>query len=456
VERAMRIERIAVKKLFGIFDHDIHLNADARMTIIHAPNGYGKTVLFKMLNGLFNARYSELRSVPFDVFSIYFSDGRWLEVSKDGVSGELSKVKEIKIKIFQDGKEHRSSTLKISPDEESKIPLSILEEQIDGLTRISRNEWLYEPSGEQLDLDEVFERFRYALPKSFGRIKEDQVLWFKEIKDSIQIYLIESQRLFDFSDNPIRRYASRPISATMPKLAVKAYSDELVQSIERQLASYASVSSSLDRTFPNRVLAQDGKEDITKEDLKAKINRLEAQRTRLIESGVLDRDENSNFQIQNQEIDDSTKRILAVYARDTEEKLGVFGDIPDRIELFKRVVNKKFSYKEIGVNSREGLVLRSRLPDGVQGSGQSLPPASLSSGEQHELVLLYELLFRVKKNTLVLVDEPELSLHVGWQVDFLSDFQEIAKLAELDILIATHSPSLINNRWDLTVELKGP
>jgi predicted ATP-binding protein involved in virulence len=453
----MRIERIAVKKLFGIFDHDIHLNADARMTIIHAPNGYGKTVLFKMLNGLFNSRYSELRTIPFDVFSIYFSDGRYLEVRKERTSEKISEAKEIEVRLLQkDGKGSQANTIAVS-DEQSSDLAAFWTDQIEELTRISQHKWRYEPTGEQLDGNGVVERFGYAVSKALADTREDQIQWFKEIKDSIQVHLIESQRLFDFSsDAGHRLYTSGFRSTAAPGLNVKSYSDDLVKSIEKQLASYASISSSLDRTFPSRVLAQNVSTDLTKEDLKAKIDRLEAQRVRLIESGVLDRDENSDFHIQGQEIDESTKRILAIYAKDMEEKLRVFGDISDRIELFKRVVNKKFSYKEIGVNSKDGLVLTSRLPNGAKGSGQSLPPASLSSGEQHELVLLYELLFRVKKNTLVLVDEPELSLHVGWQVDFLSDFQEIAQLAELDILIATHSPSLINNRWDLTVELKGP
>ncbi|NET57213.1 MAG: AAA family ATPase, partial [Symploca sp. SIO2E6] len=72
-----------------------------------------------------------------------------------------------------------------------------------------------------------------------------------------------------------------------------------------------------------------------------------------------------------------------------------------------------------------------------------------------ELIMLYELLFKVEPKTLVLIDEPELSLHVGWQVEFIKDLQEITKLADLDILMATHSPDIIQNRWDLTVELKG-
>ena len=34
----MRIKKITVKKLFGIFDHEIPLNMEDRITIIHAPS----------------------------------------------------------------------------------------------------------------------------------------------------------------------------------------------------------------------------------------------------------------------------------------------------------------------------------------------------------------------------------------------------------------------------------
>ncbi len=70
--------------------------------------------------------------------------------------------------------------------------------------------------------------------------------------------------------------------------------------------------------------------------------------------------------------------------------------------------------------------------------------------------MLYELLFKAKPNSLILIDEPELSLHVAWQAQFLKDLQQIAKLVNIDVLMATHSPDIISDRWDLTVELKGP
>ena len=80
----------------------------------------------------------------------------------------------------------------------------------------------------------------------------------------------------------------------------------------------------------------------------------------------------------------------------------------------------------------------------------------LSSGEQHELVVLYNLLFVVSPNTLILIDEPEISLHVEWQEIFIRDLVEIAKLSKIDVLLATHSPSIIHDRWDLTIQLKSP
>ena len=74
----------------------------------------------------------------------------------------------------------------------------------------------------------------------------------------------------------------------------------------------------------------------------------------------------------------------------------------------------------------------------------------LSSGEQHEIVLLFELLFETKPNSLILIDEPELSLHVAWQREMLKDLQEIADLSDFRAILATHSPQIINDRWDLT------
>jgi predicted ATP-binding protein involved in virulence len=139
---------------------------------------------------------------------------------------------------------------------------------------------------------------------------------------------------------------------------------------------------------------------------------------------------------------------LAVYAQDARRKLGVFDDVFAKIDLFKKIVNSRFLHKSIAVGQSGVGVMTA--------SGSQLDPLLLSSGEQHELVMLYELLFRVSKNSIILIDEPEISLHVVWQDEFLKDLGQMAELSQFHALIATHSPQIIGDRWDLTVELKGP
>ena len=88
--------------------------------------------------------------------------------------------------------------------------------------------------------------------------------------------------------------------------------------------------------------------------------------------------------------------------------------------------------------------------------GKPISASDLSFGEQHEIVLFYEILFKSEPNQLILIDEPEISLHVAWQIEFLRDLEKAIELSSVDVLLVTHSPQIIHDRWDLTVELEGP
>jgi predicted ATP-binding protein involved in virulence len=88
--------------------------------------------------------------------------------------------------------------------------------------------------------------------------------------------------------------------------------------------------------------------------------------------------------------------------------------------------------------------------------GQQLDSDDLSSGEQHELVMIYELLFKTKADSLLLIDEPEISLHIAWQKHVLPDLKQIITLAPMDVILATHSPQLASGNLDLIETLRAP
>jgi predicted ATP-binding protein involved in virulence len=144
------------------------------------------------------------------------------------------------------------------------------------------------------------------------------------------------------------------------------------------------------------------------------------------------------------------KPVMQVYAADNLKKLAIFHELAQKIDLFQRIINSRFLYKEIRVDKTFGFALFSTL-----NPKKEIPLSALSSGEQHELVLFYQLLFDLQPHSLILIDEPEISLHVSWQNHFIDDLKAVIKLNPIDILIATHSPSIVGSHWDLTVQLKG-
>lgn len=77
----------------------------------------------------------------------------------------------------------------------------------------------------------------------------------------------------------------------------------------------------------------------------------------------------------------------------------------------------------------------------------------MSSGEQHLLIMIATLIFESEKIDLVLLDEPEISLHPAWQEQFINIIDSIKKLNNIKIIISTHSPSLIGENWNGVIEL---
>ncbi|MGH9832243.1 MAG: AAA family ATPase, partial [Blastocatellia bacterium] len=146
----MRVKQISVKNLFGVFDHSIPLNLEERITIIHGPNGFGKTALLRLIDGLFNSGYSHLRSIPFTEFCVEFDNRSSLRVEKsrtdDGGKLEF---------LFLEPRKEELSFVPKFPKEEEQMALfrGAIETAGGLLERIGREEWRYLPTGEVLLTD---------------------------------------------------------------------------------------------------------------------------------------------------------------------------------------------------------------------------------------------------------------------------------------------------------------
>ncbi len=108
-------------------------------------------------------------------------------------------------------------------------------------------------------------------------------------------------------------------------------------------------------------------------------------------------------------------------------------------DLFYQTVNELFQEtgKTIESDKQNEIAFR-------QGS-QVLTPYQLSSGEKQVLLILLTVLIQDNQPAILLMDEPEISLHVEWQNRLLDDLRQLNN--HLQIIAATHSPGLIMLGW---------
>jgi hypothetical protein len=446
----MRVQHIRVTKLFGLFDHSVPVRLSDRVTIIHGPNGFGKTAMLQLLEAVLTTRFSTLRRIPFEEFSVRFEQGDEIIVRKlapPATAGGEPAIPNVKLILKQEGKAEQEFTLDFKTSRARLgLPLEFIERRIEGLEQIGPETWLQLQTGRRLDLDDVVDTYAEMFP---ARVQSTRKLpaWLAEFSGRFDVRLIEAQRLITLSGE---RRSTRPGGSLSYEPAVASYSRELANRIQEKQAEYGSFAQKLDSTFPTRALQRGGDPHTETNALSSKIHELEERRQRIIAAGLITRDPEAPAILDPQlPIDDGTRGILSLYAEDVEQKLAVFDDITRKLELFKQLVNKRFTYKTLDFDTNSGFKL-------VSPHGLPLAPTDLSSGEQHELVLLYELLFKTQQNALILIDEPELSFHVAWQVEFLQDIRKVIDLSSFDVILATHSPQIINDRWDLTEELTGP
>ncbi|MCF0203532.1 MAG: AAA family ATPase [Bacteroidaceae bacterium] len=77
--------------------------------------------------------------------------------------------------------------------------------------------------------------------------------------------------------------------------------------------------------------------------------------------------------------------------------------------------------------------------------GERLLPTKLSSGEKQMLCILLTVLVEDLQPYVLLMDEPEVSLHTDWQEQLIENILQLNPNAQ--IILTTHSPAVIMKGW---------
>ncbi|GAA5013736.1 AAA family ATPase [Massilia kyonggiensis] len=445
----MRITNISVKKLFGIFDHNIALNSESGITIIIGENGLGKTVILESVHAFFTKNFAFFKRLDFESFTFQFNNGEVWEISRRAEGHTMS----LYVLRWFTTKNERTKTYKFfSANIQDKSEISgrfspgAYERALSG-SLITNLEEISDPRVRRIVEYEYYQRNRYLhhLEMEEESLAKKIPSWFNDGIRRVEVKLIETQRIMTAKERGGDAYVR----------TVQKFSNELVEEISKLSKESAEISTSLDSTYPNRLMQKLRQGEVDSYDtLNQALTKLDERRKLLNATGLIEsRSGNDVLQINSSDL--SLFNPLKLYIDDSNKKLAPYDTMTEKISLFKAILNKRFKHKDVEINKTTGFVFRSRVQKNRAGNYEIIPPSKLSSGEQHELVMFYELIFNSKKGDTILIDEPELSLHISWQNQFIKDLRDVTSMNNVSVVIATHSPDIIAENWDLRVELKG-
>jgi len=105
-------------------------------------------------------------------------------------------------------------------------------------------------------------------------------------------------------------------------------------------------------------------------------------------------------------------------------------------DTFLALLNQYFSESGKSTVTEEG-----KLQFNLTDSNKIIDPYQLSSGEKQILYTFLTVLLEEQQNYILIMDEPEVSLHVSWQRKLISSIKSLNPNCQ--IIMATHSPAII-------------
>lgn len=113
--------------------------------------------------------------------------------------------------------------------------------------------------------------------------------------------------------------------------------------------------------------------------------------------------------------------------------------INERKNLFISLVNECFTEtgKELSNDSTKLVFLK----DNAIG----IYPKELSSGEKQLLIILLTVLLERGEEYVLMLDEPEISMHISWQYQLIDMILQLNP--NVQILLTTHSPMIFSDGW---------
>ena len=399
------LQHVSIEGMYDEFNYELDFFND--LSILHALNGYGKTTIFKKITSLLNGQIDKFLDIYCKKFSAVFSNGSSITITS-GSDAKKNKYDSQMVVFFPD----------------TRFIESYL---IEGVMPLGENSFWYQTSDDRLPA--VIKYCTGNLSAKF--IRADRIYGHLQGKQGNEM--------------------------------VEDCVELIKQKVDEAKEQFAQRNGMLDSNFARRVIDEIKNKPgfLSVEEVNQKWKALVERRDKFYEIGLLNKYERHSYEKvevnlldEDYNADESFLHMLTVYLKDCQTKDDILAPIYRKILLMTRIINEDhgFARKKLVFNFGDA---NRPVVYFETDKGNEIPISKLSSGEKNDFIIFTELIFNSRKDTLVLIDEPEISLHLAWQLEIVNELLEIADINNFQTLIATHAPGIAQDHEDRLISLEG-
>ncbi len=427
----MIIKSIKISELHGEYDYDVKF--DSKLTFLYGTNGSGKTTILNILASIITGKLYNLIEYSFKEISLYYAQE---ESEKSDVIQIIpilnnNSLNNIKV-IFNKGNyylENIDFFLKNVDDEDIDVEFFRKYPIVESIKKLFN--YIYLPLS-RYGGDISFSShnyYRYFSKRTYyTKFQNPYNTYLNESLENIDDLIRRTYTKISINENLINDKFRKAILSSSISLSDKLSINKIFDGIDN------SKLSDFDESHKKYI--QISKDiGIYDEKFNTKVEKFFQELKQLYENHK--NKDGLSFELvlkytEFLKIQDMAK-IAEFFEKQKEENR-------KSINLFKDIINSFLQFsnsnKSIDISNKNGdinFTVHDRL----------LKLSNMSSGEKQIIITFASLIFGLSDNStgIFIVDEPEASLHLGWQAMFIETIFKVKKKVQL--IFATHSPELI-------------
>lgn len=424
------LQEIHIYGLFGKYDYHFELQNDVAIWV--SENGVGKTTILNLIVAVLNGDKKTILGIEFERIVLKIN-GRKFEIDKSDTNRH--KMDELKVeRLFE--------LLGLMVPSEM-VRRELLRYKRTGSIDVKRIDYLihryhYDEISYSYDLKRVYMMLDEILRSQYNDISDVLDEISNELTEECLFY--PTYRRIEISQDKV--FQGRNKGGTSELIQYIEFGMEdvekringLLEKIRTDaIGAYADMSS----TILNELSSKGNVFSETKQKKQIDYHKLEVVIKRIGEERLNNIDYISRFV--NGETSGENDQFLKYYLYKLVDIYDRQKAIDDKLTKFAKVCSKYLVRKDVVYD--EALLSLSVYNDEREKIGWN----DLSSGEKQIVGIFSKVYLDITTSAIFIIDEPEISLSINWQKEFLKDIYDSGKIKML--IATTHSPFIFKNEF---------